>query len=65
MERKRSMIIKADKEGIQALTELVDVVLKLAGLKAYNSVGIILNSVKPLEETEVSKTEVPKLEIAK
>lgn len=45
------MMIKADKEGQKILAELADVVLKAAGLQAFNKVGELLNSIKPIEET--------------
>jgi len=59
------MIIKADKEGQKVLAELADVVLKAAGLQAFNKIGELLNSIKPVEEVNDEEKEVSNLKIKK
>jgi predicted ATP-dependent serine protease len=44
------MIIKADKEGIKAIAELADAVLKALGLQAHTRVSQILSSIQELKE---------------
>ncbi len=43
------MDIKADQEGIEAITKLCDVALKTGGIQNMNAVSVILSSIKPLE----------------
>ncbi len=46
------MEIKADQEGIEAITKLCDVALKTGGINNMNPVSVILSSIKKLEEDE-------------
>ena len=46
------MKIKADKEGINAIRGMANVVLKTHGLDAYNDIGVILNAIEELPETD-------------
>ena len=44
------MIIKADKEGQQAIAKLADVVLKSVGLQGFQEITRVLNSIIPIGE---------------
>ena len=56
------MIIKADKEGKEAIMQLVDAALHLQGIKSLNGINIILASLKDLEEVKVDKENGAKME---
>ena len=51
------MIIKADKEGMESLKELLDVALKVGGLNNLKGVTDILNTIEEIEEVEEIKEE--------
>ena len=46
------MIIKVDKEGKNAIEQLVDIALKQGGLANFNAVGIVLHSIELLPEPD-------------
>ncbi len=50
--KENKMEIKADQEGIEAITKLCDVALKTGGIQNMNPVSVILSSIKKLEEDE-------------
>jgi hypothetical protein len=58
------MIIKVDKEAQKELAELADVVLKAAGLQAFNKVGKLLNSITLIEEVDEPNME-PKMKLTR
>jgi len=52
------MKITADKEGQEAIKQLIDIALKQGGLQNYNAVGTILNSISLIETSEVVEENV-------
>jgi len=49
------MIIKADKEGANVISQLCDIALKQNGIKDLQSITTILNSIELIEEKEVKQ----------
>ena len=46
------MEIKADKAGLEALTQLLDIALKQGGIANLNAINTIAQAIKPTEEDE-------------
>ena len=54
------MIIKADKEGKVAVTQLLDIALKQGGLPVLQSIVKVLNSIELLPEPKPKPKKEPK-----
>ncbi len=49
------MIIKADKEGVNVISQLCDIALRHNGIKDLQNITTVLNSIELIEEKKVKQ----------